>query len=178
MGVRDTAELFTWTNALGWLLVGALILLMLNGVLWMFAWGRYAPDKRARGGGRETTMRYLSGVFFARIITEFRHFLALVIVILFGFTLALVTIPAAIDNDLESMVSGIQAVAAGLGGLLGSVIGYYFGESTARRGEPGKTEGPAEEVQEEEVPKIVPARVPARLADGPTVHDDDEETPS
>ena len=37
------------------------------------------------------------------------------------------------DRNVEHIRDGVQAVAAALGGLMGSIIGYYFGESAANK---------------------------------------------
>jgi hypothetical protein len=35
-------------------------------------------------------------------------------------------------QDVNLIKDGLQGVAAALGGLIGSIIGYYFGESAAK----------------------------------------------
>ena len=41
--------------------------------------------------------------------------------------------PGMIQGDVAVIKDGLQAVAAAMGGLIGSIIGYYFGESKATR---------------------------------------------
>ncbi|MEQ1747609.1 MAG: hypothetical protein ABMA02_19430 [Saprospiraceae bacterium] len=38
----------------------------------------------------------------------------------------------AMTDDFEQKMDALQLVIASLGGLLGSIIGYYFGESAVR----------------------------------------------
>lgn len=68
--------------------------------------------------------------FLARLINDFRHLLALVIVVIF---FSLVFYSMAMSDKFEEKMDALQMVMASFGGLLGSIIGYYFGESAARR---------------------------------------------
>src|SRR5262245_16646478 len=104
-------------------------------VVWVAGWGRYRDRKT-----RDATISYYLGTFVGQIITEFRHFLALVIVLVFATTMFVVIWNG--WSDPKNVRDGIQVVAASLGGLIGSIIGYYFGES-AGRGAPSQTSGPA-----------------------------------
>ena len=78
-------------------------------------------------------LRYVAANFFVEIINDFRHLLALVMVLLFAVALAIGMYPGVRAWDVQKLATGIQAVAAALGGLIGSIIGYYFGESAATR---------------------------------------------
>ena len=89
--------------------------------------------------------------FIFKIINEFRHLLALLVFTVFSFALAYSLVKAAslpIDPSqallpvdtastavINNMKEALQAVMATLGGLVGSIIGYYFGESSAGRGD-------------------------------------------
>jgi membrane protein DedA with SNARE-associated domain len=68
---------------------------------------------------------------FVKIINDFRHLLALLIVVIFALVLGYGLIRA--GKDLENITKVLQVVVSTLGGLIGSIIGYYFGESAGRR---------------------------------------------
>lgn len=73
------------------------------------------------------------GELLTKIIYEFRHLLALLIVVLFAVALFAAMWPGMMKGDVALIKDGLQAVAAALGGLIGSIIGYYFGESAASK---------------------------------------------
>ena len=72
----------------------------------------------------------------------FRHLLALAIVLLFGVVLIFSLVRAGQDPQQISTV--LQAVTSSLGGLIGAIIGYYFGESAGRRQPPTEDVTPTE----------------------------------
>ncbi|PCJ80864.1 MAG: hypothetical protein COA57_14675 [Flavobacteriales bacterium] len=78
---------------------------------------------------------YAVGVLFNKIIVEFRHLLALVIILLFAGALAYAMISG---DTFSDKMDALQAVTSALGGLIGSIIGYYFGESAGRKKEDKK----------------------------------------
>jgi hypothetical protein len=110
-----------------------------------FGWGRYGADdglfvgRLAGNSPSESSLGRLVTEFFMKIISEFRHFLALLIFILFAFVLIYAVIftsqgPLGVANPtlhdrLDEMGKIIQVIVASLGGLVGSIIGYYFGEA-------------------------------------------------
>ena len=108
-------------------LASFLVIALTQWVLWMFRWGRFAAQGKAQDAG---VFREL----LTKIIYEFRHLLALVVVMLFAGTLFAAMWPGIMKQDVAIMRDGLQAVAANLGGLIGSIIGYYFGESAANKG--------------------------------------------
>ena len=115
-----------------------------NWLLWMFGWGRYRGSLPA-----DAKIRFVLADFLVKIINEFRHLLALVIFLLFSVALVIAVWPGMMKQDVTLIKDGLESVAATLGGLLGSVIGYYFGESAARRrldaGQPAISPGPVEQ---------------------------------
>jgi len=113
-------------------LVFIVIGFLLNWLLWMFRLGRY----RGSSTQADSKLRFVLTDFFVKLINDFRHLLALVIVLLFAFTLFLAMLPGLRDGKIEEVKDGVQAVAAALGGLIGSIIGYYFGESAASKSQP------------------------------------------
>ena len=125
---------------------------------WIFGVGRFGnvatPGK---------TVSFVFSEFTFKIINEFRHLLALLVVVIFSFALGYSLIkagslptstgsPSVIDNMKEAL----QAVVATLGGLVGSIIGYYFGESSV-----GKTvQPPATPLPPPDTKPIQEAKIP------------------
>lgn len=116
------------------LLILASLVIFIQWLSWIFGWGRFGkaapPSSRAE-------LRFIFSEATVKIINDFRHLLALLIVLIFAFALAYslfkaasvetnATSPTMVDNMKEAL----QAVVATLGGLVGSIIGYYFGESS------------------------------------------------
>jgi hypothetical protein len=119
-----------------------MLVLMLQWVCWIFRWGRFKVptsggqpsllDGTSAGGqprGVVQSTVYIIGNFITTLIDDFRHLLALIIVLIFGAALAYAMYKA--DGSLPGIRDALQAVAATLGGLVGSIIGYYYGESAA-----------------------------------------------
>jgi hypothetical protein len=81
--------------------------------------------------------------FFTTIIDDFRNFLALVLMGIFVLAMVLMLWPslASEEGTYDNLKDGLQTVVACLGGLVGSIIGYYFGESAAAKakGDDGTT---------------------------------------
>lgn len=93
---------------------------------WIFSLGRFrAPQSRS------DNLRNIFTDFLVKIIDDFRHLLALIIVVIFALALGYAMLRA--GNQFDNMTKALQAVVSTLGGLIGSIIGYYFGESTAQR---------------------------------------------
>lgn len=109
-----------------------LIVIVLFGILatqwlsWIFRWGRFSQESP-----KAKSIRFLLAELAASIINEFRHLLALVLVLLFGGVLAFGLVKA--GDDAQEISAVLQAVASSLGGLIGAIIGYYFGESAGSR---------------------------------------------
>jgi len=102
---------------------------LLNWVLWMFGLGRFAGATRT-----DSKVRFVLTDFFVKIINDFRNLLALLIFCLFTVSVFVAMWPGVKKGDVAQIRDGLQAAAAALGGLIGSIIGYYFGESAASRG--------------------------------------------
>lgn len=126
---------FIWQNrgAL-WTLVGLLAVLcaFVTWMAWVFGWGRFAHRQRPTPSSGQP-LRYIVANLFVEIINDFRHFLALVIVVLFAVALFAAMYPGFRARNVTDLAEGVESVAAALGGLIGSIIGYYFGESAATR---------------------------------------------
>jgi len=111
---------------------------------WIFGWGRFGKNSALIGGtgagtgsGGNTNLRYLFSGAIVKIINDFRHLLALIVVLIFAIALGYslwkaAAAPATGENSvISNMKEALQAVVATLGGLVGSIIGYYFGESSS-----------------------------------------------
>lgn len=87
---------------------------------------------------RETTIRYMMVKFLTEIINDFKHILAILLTLMFVVTVfSIIYFALFKQKDFTVLKDGLQVVVASLGGLVGSIIGYYFGESAdSKRGEP------------------------------------------
>jgi xanthine/uracil/vitamin C permease (AzgA family) len=96
-------------------------------IAWIFSIGRFRSEYV---GHPRQDLRFVFSEAAVKIINDFRHLLALVVIAIFGFTLwyAMDTAPT-----MKEMREALQAVVATLGGLVGSIIGYYFGESAVTK---------------------------------------------
>ena len=105
--------------------------------------------RRFRRKPQADSIRYVLADFFVKIINDFRHLLALVLVLLFGLAVFAAMWPGMMKQDVNLIKDGLQGVAAALGGLIGSIIGYYFGESAARNQVPNGNAAPSPPVVEQ-----------------------------
>jgi hypothetical protein len=96
-----------------WELIGLLFALMatVTWCFWVLGRGRFS---RPRPTDDRSTIAYYIGTFVGQIITEFRHFLALMVVMLFAVTMATVIFLG--RHHFEDVKTGVQVVAASLGG--------------------------------------------------------------
>ena len=119
------------------------IVVLVQWLAWMFQLGRFGQERKSDSG--TSKLRFVAAELFVSIINEFRHLLALVVVTLFALMLVLSMWPGLQTGDVQALTDGLEAVAAVLGGLIGSIIGYYFGESAAtQRGvQPSAPSGPS-----------------------------------
>lgn len=143
-------------------------LLLVNWLLWMFGKGRFkeivAPTSR---------IRYLMADLFVKIIDDFRHLLALIVVSIFAFALLYGFIIA--GTEIENIKSVLQAIVSTLGGLVGLIIGYYFGESAGKREaeEVRSAEKGVEEVEQAETERSIEMEEAIELA--PSIPEQDDE---
>lgn len=105
--------------------------LILNWLARIFSWGAFKD--RSSVMTRESNFTYILSKFLVNLINDFKHLLALVIVVIFA---SLIVYSMTSGSTFDEKMEALQLVIASLGGLLGSIIGYYFGESAARRGAP------------------------------------------
>lgn len=107
-------------------LIGSLValLIVVGQLARIFCWGKYRVMTMPSGNGTS----YVIGEFFAKLINDFRHLLALVLVLIFAAVLLF-----GLCRESADFGEALQSVMATLGGLIGSIVGYYFGETAARR---------------------------------------------
>jgi hypothetical protein len=105
--------------------------LLLNYIMWMFGFGRF----NIAGPRTRQSMNFVFADAAVKIVNDFRHLLALLLVIVFASTLAYALWVGHSPSDnantaVANLKESLQGVMATLGGLVGSIIGYYFGESS------------------------------------------------
>lgn len=109
------------------------IFILIHYGLWILGRGRFNRENdpvRLARPPRER-LNFVLADAAIKIINDFRHFLALLIVLVFSLVLGYAVIGGAMNG--EKLQDNLQAVMATLGGLVGSIIGYYFGESAVRQ---------------------------------------------
>ena len=133
---------FFQTNRSGILLFVFLLFaaaFLLQWLAWIFAKGRFKKGGMIGGTGTGTgdglprPARFVLTDLAVKIINEFRHLLALLVFIIFAFALTYSLIKAgslSTGNAIDNLKGALEGVVATLGGLVGSIIGYYFGESS------------------------------------------------
>ncbi len=134
------------------------VVMLVQWLSWIFELGRYSHAKE--DSATRQSLRFLVAEMLTKIINEFRHLFALIMVIIFAIALGYAMLKA--GSDYEKLLDGIQVVVASLGGLIGSIIGYYFGESAAQRQNQNSMsiDSPPDEPEQNNVPPIEPAPLP------------------
>ncbi|MBX3318097.1 MAG: hypothetical protein KF902_14670 [Phycisphaeraceae bacterium] len=139
--VSNTPSVWTLAGApriiLVILLGGVTILTIATWAMWLAGVGRFKPnaaDATTTNGSRIGPWQWLQW-FFTTIIDDFRNFLALVLMGIFLIAMVLMLWPSLAYpcGTYDNLKDGLQTVVACLGGLVGSIIGYYFGESAAAK---------------------------------------------
>jgi hypothetical protein len=153
-----------WRGALILVLFLLVLMYVVGKLFWLMGWGRFA--KRASSQADTSTWSFFTTQFIAKTVLEFRHLLALLIFLLFAVSVILAVTPGLYSMDVEKMTEGLEGVAAALGGLVGSIIGYYFGEQVAsatnRTPTVEQAESRGEAIQGEAAPAgMTPARIRA-----------------
>lgn len=124
--------------AANWRGIGVAILLIFAAVLvvqwlaWIFRKGRFGTDTRIE---RKDTLRFVFADLLVKIIDDFRHLLALVVILIFALAMAFGFVLVAYETEarMDALADVLQAVVSALGGLIGAIIGYYFGEKAGER---------------------------------------------
>ena len=136
-----------------------MILIFIQWISWIFSIGRFkeSEDKPRR---RTDSLRFLIADLLVKIINDFRHLLALIMVVIFGLVLAYALIKFGNTGDDISKI--LQAVISTIGVLISSIIGYYFGETAAKKSFETKPEEPSDkfssdetEIKQVDIPKAL-----------------------
>jgi len=126
--------IFTVLVALFGLLVAA------TWVLWLLGRGRFKPPATNTDGapsGRPPGLRYVLTDFLTKMISDFQHFFALVIVGVFCWMVCRMTAPGIAVGDFALVEKGLAVVLnTPFGGVVISMISYYFGEQAGRKRNP------------------------------------------
>ena len=128
------------------MLAGACV--VIQWIFWIAGWGRFNPERAAQrniAAPNRAPIRFTLTDFMTMLVNDFRHLLALVVVLLFAVMMVFAVWPGLANADAAQVADGVQTVTAAMGGLLGSIIGYYFGAMAAKKPEPGKPPAPAGE---------------------------------
>lgn len=104
-----------------------ILMIFIQWLCWTTGLGRF---KNVSKRDTNSTIRYVVAEMLVKIINDFRHLLALLLVLIFAASLAYALIKT--DGTGKSISDALQSVTSTLGGLLGAIIGYYFGESAAK----------------------------------------------
>src|SRR5712691_4869098 len=160
----------TYRSGILLLLFGlASIALLVQWFAWILGKGRFGKD--AVSGSKAVTFIFSDAI--VKIINEFRHLLALLIVVIFAFALGYSLIKAAslptgtgTPSVIDNMKEALQAVVATLGGLVGSIIGYYFGESSTAKPPDTRPQTPAPDAS-----PITAVTPPTQAASADTIED-------
>jgi hypothetical protein len=125
---------FLETHQIGILLMLLILLvltLMTHWLAWAFAYGRFRNVPPAPTD-RKQDLRFVLSDAAVKIINDFRHLLALIIILIFAFALIFSLIHW--RGSIAEMKDALQAVVSAFGGLVGSIIGYYFGVAATKAG--------------------------------------------
>jgi len=122
----------------------ALFVWVVQKICWIAQYGRYKHVPRTAQA--ESSVGVIISAFFAKLIDEFRHLLALLIFLLFAgvliYGVAVATSGVTGTARLDAIEKVIQVIVASLGGLVGSIIGYYFGEARGKAPPATPVQGP------------------------------------
>lgn len=145
-----------------------LIGIFVTWIAWLGGFWRF-KSKTTDANKRETTIRYMMVKFLTEIINDFKHILAILLTLMFVITVfSIIYFALFKQENFTILKDGLQVVVASLGGLVGSIIGYYFGESAASKRATGQnildTRG-GEIVQEGSGDTVVTASRPPDLHD-------------
>lgn len=112
----------------------ATLVVLVQWLAWIFNFGRFRSQELELQTGTSVVnsgIRHVIADLFVKVIDDFRHLLALIIVLMFALALAYVLFKS---SNIADVKDALQAVASSLGGIIGVIIGYYFGESAAKAG--------------------------------------------
>ena len=91
------------------------VILIVQWIAWVFSLGRF-KDQKLSPGRRSDRLRFLIADLMVKIINDFRHFLALIMVAIFGLVLAYALIKYA--KNSADVTDVLQAVISTIGVLI------------------------------------------------------------
>lgn len=94
--------------------------------MWLLGKGRFKGDSEIP---KDKNFSFVIATAAIKLIDDFRHLLALILILVFSLVLGYAVYLG--RGSMDSLKDALQAVMATLGGLVGSIIGYYFGEARA-----------------------------------------------
>jgi len=118
------------SNAWTILIVLFLLGFFVQWMAWVFGWGRFSGSRVPEDSDERRPLRFVITEFLTNVINDFRHLLALIVILMFAATLVYVLWRA--GNNVDNINKALQAVTGTLSGIIGVILGYYFGESAAR----------------------------------------------
>ncbi len=118
---------------------------LLNYGMWLLGVGRFSG---ASAIPKDKKLNFVITEAAFKLINDFRHLLALILVVVFSAVLGYAVYIS--RGNVESLKEALQAVMATLGGLAGSIIGYYFGEARSNTA----SNSPTQPVQTTPAPPI------------------------
>ncbi len=152
----------------------AFVVLLIQWLAWIFKWGRFKSAPAGTGPGYST--KDIMFTYLATLASDFKFVLATLI---FGIFSVVLLIALFTQSDFAN---ALQAVMSTLGGLVGTIVGYFFGEKAGQaesgRGAaapgaaatgPGAVRPPLGESMGEaagELEEIEPVAPPSDLKDG------------
>lgn len=101
--------------------------ILCNYLMWVFGFGIFKIDPNADPTKKREKLNFVIANAAIKLVNDFRHLLALVIVGIFG-----VVLWYSLYKSNGEIKDALQTVMATLGVLVASIIAYYFGESSGR----------------------------------------------
>ena len=169
-------------HQVGLLILGCIITFLAIIANWffrIFQLGRYKPIDTKPGHRPVSAARegfgFLMGKLMSKVIYEFRHLLALLILL----TFVGILIYSMKGESYEDKIDALKEVMSTLGVLVVSIVGYYFGESSVLKNNNGSEGSEGGDDPEQGDPDPITPVVDVVLGgdedpDEPVIIDDDD----
>jgi len=100
---------------------------------WVMRWGRYKDIASPPASAAESALSRAYSVFLTKLVDDFRLLLALLIFLLFtGVLFFGIWVAHSPSGGFDEVGKAIQAIVASLGGFVGTIMGYYFGQERSK----------------------------------------------
>lgn len=133
----------------------ASIAFLVQWLAWIFSLGRFRPS--ADPFRQQNFLRYTISEAIVKIVNEFGHVIALIILFIFSFTLIFALVQT--RGDIAGMTDALKTVVSTMGGLVGAVIGYYFNRKQTDNERPPPSNEPVPLIMQAPTPPS-PSREP------------------